>query len=56
VFPLVGITGENSGAGFVDMSFVNAPGPTPGAGLLSLAFLILVGASAKARDFLRFPV
>jgi len=28
---------------------VSVPGPTPGAGLLSLAFLVLAGAMTKAR-------
>jgi len=35
-----------------DVNVNVAPGPPPGAGLLALAFLLLTGAVARARDFM----
>jgi hypothetical protein len=49
VTQLVGITGEHFGNGYVE---ITSPGPTPGAGVLGFAFLILSGLWAKTRGFL----
>jgi len=47
MFQLVGITGENRGAGFVEIS---VPSPVPGAGLASFVFLLIAGAATSARQ------